>query len=417
VIYLCSLLYVVAIYLRPAEIWTDFPFVEALAVLSVMIAGLSYLGQPRRILDLPHDKFVVGLWVAIVVSNLSWGWFGGAWFGFVEFFKVTFYYFLIRFAVRETWQVQGLIITVVAVNVVLAVSGIIQFHTGTGLGGQPLLFDGRIRGTGIFNDPNDLAMSLVMIAPFLLDVAGDGARSFSRRVIASGALAAVLLAIFYTNSRSGVVSLGVVVAAYSFARLGNFAGAIAALVLFAAALSLGPSRMSMLDPAEESAQMRIQAWSSALVMLKGDPLFGVGFARFTDFHERTAHSSFVHVFGELGLFGAFFWVGIYYWLVKGVLPSPTCDDVDLGVGRWRFVLLLSTIGVLASSCFLSRQYILYPYTLVALGACYTAIANQQGADIDMTISARSLTQIIAIAVGGVLMIYLTVRLFAQWAGL
>ncbi len=415
--YLCLIAYVAAIYVRPAEIfpsWAGFSFVEVLTSVAIAVAGFSYLAEPRKFWDLPHDKFVLGIWFAIVVSNLSSGWLGGALLGFTHFLKVAFYYFLIRFTIRDHRQFQGFVRAVIAANVFLALNGILQFHTGTGLGGVPLEH-GRIQGTGIFNDPNDLALTLVMVVPFLLAEATDTARGLTSRVVALGLLAPVVCAIFYTNSRGGMVGLGVVVAANSFQRLGRMAAAVATGVLVVGVLAWGPSRLSMLDSSEESAQMRIQAWRAALVMFKSDPLFGVGYNRFAEFHERVAHNSFVHTFAELGMLGSFFWVGMCYWLVKGVLPRPS-ESAPIEIDRWRAPVLLSVMGVLASSCFLSQQYGVVLYTLVGMGACYASIAKAHGADIELRTSSRDVQHIVLITLAGIAATYLSVSLLARGSG-
>lgn len=412
--YVCLIAYVVVLYVRPAEVvvsWAGYPVVEVLAGVAVAVAAFSYLAEPRKFWNLPHDKFVLGVWGAIVVSNLSRGWFGGALLGFTDFLKVAFYYFLIRFAVRTRGQLQGFVRTVIAANVFLAVSGIIQFHTGIGLGGVPLQ-QGRIQGSGIFNDPNDLALTLVMVVPFLLDEATDTVRGLANRVVALACLVPVVCAIFYTNSRGGMLGLGVVLAATAFHRLGRSVGAVAVGVLLAAALAWGPSRLSMLDPAEESAQMRIHAWRAALTMFLSDPLFGVGYDRFTELHERAAHNSFVHTFAELGMLGAFFWVGMFYWLVKGALLRPP-EAAPIKIDRWGAPILASAMGVLASSCFLSQQYGLVSYTLIGIGASYASMAQAPGGDIELQTSARVVRHLLVITLGGIAVTYLSVRLFAH----
>jgi hypothetical protein len=45
-------------------------------------------------------------------------------------------------------------------------------------------------------------------------------------------------------------------------------------------------------------------------MFKSAPLFGVGFGRFTDFHDITAHNSFVLCLAELGLVGSTIWIAL-----------------------------------------------------------------------------------------------------------
>ncbi len=417
-VYLCLLAYVAAIYVRPGELvpaLASFPVVELLAAISVALAGLSYLAKPRKFWDLPHDKFVLGFWLAIVASNLAWGWFGGAFLGLADFFKVVFYYFLMRFAIRDGRQFEGFVRTVILGTVFLALSGVIQFHTRFGFGGVRPLLDGRIRGTGIFNDPNDLAMALLMAVPFLIDEATEKAWRMPRRAFAAALLVPIIAALFYTNSRGGMVGLAVVVALQAVRRLGRLSGAVVAAGMFAAVVALGPSRLSMLTSSEASAQDRLQAWGAALLMFKWHPLFGVGYGRFMEFHERVAHNSFVHTFAELGFFGAFFFTGICYWLLKGVL-SVSPEGAPIEIERWRKSLLTCAVGVLTSCCFLSRQYGMVLFTLVGMGACHVSLAREYEPAPDLRISLAVVRNIVLLTMGGIIGTYVLVRLLARFSG-
>ena len=412
--YLCLIAYVAAIYVRPAEIfptWAGVPVVEILSALTFAVAGFSYLATPRKFWDLPHDRFVVGVWAAIVASDLVSGWYGGAFRGFVYFSKIAFFYFLIRFAVRNQRHLAGFIAAICAANLFLALNGIVQFHTGTAFGGIPLN-KGRVQGAGIFNDPNDLALTLLMVVPFLLSEATDAVRGLVSRAAALVMLVPIVVAILYTQSRGGVVGLAVILIASALQGRRKRGAVIVAGILGVAAAMVNASRLGMMDASEESAQLRIQAWKAALGMVKSHPLFGVGYDRFSEFHEHVAHNSFVHTLAELGLVGAFVWTGMCYWLFKALLPRR----VQIGstkIDHWRDCVLLSAMGVLASSCFLSQQFGFVLYTLVGIGACYASIAKTEGADIQLYTSSRDLKLILGITLGGIVVTFLAVRILAS----
>src|SRR5436190_10069054 len=95
--------YLTAIYIRPAEIvsgWEAIPFVQIVTVFAAVIALLTLLVAPRPLANLPQDKCVLGFCAAAMVSNLAWGWFGGAYIAFLDLLPVAFGYFLIRVAVQ-----------------------------------------------------------------------------------------------------------------------------------------------------------------------------------------------------------------------------------------------------------------------------------------------------------------------------
>lgn len=434
-VYFCLLLYVSAIYIRPGELFESgaaIPFVEILSFIAVVVAMLSYVREPRPWIPVPHDGFILGFWLAIVASNLASGWMGGALKGFVEFFKIAFYYFLMRFTIREGRHLRGLLVLLIGLNLFQAAHGILQFHTGRGLGNLEIHKDGRIRSLGIFNDPNDLALALVMVVPLLLTGIADRDMSRGRRLLGLTALVPILLAVQYTASRGALVGLAVIVVIFSLQRFGLVRGApVAALGLAVLLLAWSPGRVFERDPDEgpqrlvsasienteldqfspddEATRGRVEAWSEGLTMLTSHPLFGVGYSRFTDYNERVAHNSFIHTFAELGLLGGFFGVGMVYWYFKGLREHAGGTS-----GRRSRALALSGIGFFTIVFFLSRQYDLVLYTLLGLGACHAAIT--QGADPDrrLAMTRHDLRNILLLTAGGIVTIKLIVRVLTMW---
>lgn len=439
--YLCLLLYVSAIYIRPGELggaWAAIPFVEILSIIAAVVAMIAYLREPRPWIIVPHDGFILGFWLAVVASNLASGWMGGALKGFVEFFKIAFYYFLMRFAVREPRHLRGLLVLLIGLNLFQAAYGILQWHTGYGLGGLPLHKDGRIRSLGIFNDPNDLALALVMVVPLLLTAIADRGIPRRRRLLGLTALVPILLAVQYTASRGALVGLAVIVVIFSLQRFGRVRGAaVASLGLVVLLLVWGPARdldpwpddedegpprllaasldepatgLDQLSPEDPSSRRRVEAWSEGLTMFTAHPLFGVGYSRFTDHTEFVAHNSFIHTFAELGLLGAFFGVGMVYWYFKGLR-----EHASGAPGRRRArALALSGIGFFIMVSFLSRQYDLVLYTLLGLGACHAAVSRGADPDHRLAMTRRDLRNILLLTVGGIATIKLIVSVLTLW---
>ena len=52
----------------------------------------------------------------------------------------------------------------------------------------------------------------------------------------------------------------------------------------------------------------MEAWSTGLQLIRTHPLFGVGFGRFAEHNDITAHNTIVVCAAELGVFGLFSWV-------------------------------------------------------------------------------------------------------------
>jgi O-antigen ligase len=376
VLLLVIVVYVAMLYVRPAEIvpgLAELPLVQIMAGVGAVTALVSWIARPRNFMNRPSDRFLVGFWMAIVLSNLAWGWYSGASRGFTDFLTVAFSYFLIRAGATSERHVRVIVTALIAASLFQALNGIVQYHTGVGFGNVTMVEDNRIRGTGIFNDPNDLGMALVMVTPFLVSAVLES--RFAIRFVALAALTPILLAIYYTNSRGAVLGLAAALLVYFKTRFRSSVAPVLAGVALVAVVAAAPARASNMSSDEASAQGRIQAWSAGLVMLKSHPIFGVGYGRFTEFHELVAHNSFVHTFAELGLLGAFCLVGMwasYFRALRGTPPTPM-----------RRAFVASAAGTLVCAMFLSRQYVVVPYLLLALGTAHASISDvsaQSGTD-------------------------------------
>ena len=179
-------------------------------------------------------------------------------------------------------------------NVFLAFNGLLQVYEGAGIGSTAMQTkEGiRIQGTGIFNDPNDLGMTLVMTLPFVLSAFISRPSRFFARLLALPALCVLLMACYYTNSRGTILGLGAVFAVYAYRRFGPIKATMLATVGLTALLVLAPSRMSTVSAEESSAQGRVQAWAAAYRMFFQSPLTGIGFEQFSSHHEMVATTDF-----------------------------------------------------------------------------------------------------------------------------
>lgn len=432
------LLYLVVVYIRPAELvdgWQDFPFAAITEVIALLVVGLSWVVRPRNFVDEPEDLFVVGFVVTAIISNPAWGWLGGGILAADLLLPVLGCYLLIRAAVRSAKHLRWLANTLVVLTLFLAVNGINQYRTGTGFGNvsaftqrvqQQEVTDGteqpttvaRIRGSGIFNDPNDLAMAFVGVVPFLIGPVLVRRTPFFRRTILLLIAVPVLAALFLTNSRGGMVGVLAAMTPYLW-RSKSMLPRVMVVLGVVALLALGPSRMSEVDSDDDSSQGRLQAWSAGLGMLKDNPVLGVGFNRFTEFHELAAHNSFVHTFGELGFVGCVFFTGMFYWLFRGLLAAPPGTDKGdpelAKLQNWGEDLLGGSVGLATCMIFLSRQYAVVVFIWLAMGASYRSLLQTSGVSLPTSLNVKDNAAILATAAGGIVAIYIAVRVLAVWS--
>jgi len=428
--YLACLVYIAVTYVRPGEIipgWIGFPFLEIAAGFAVVAALISLALNPRHFADLPNDWCFLAYGVAVVLSRPANGWFGGAFPALLAILPLMTFYFLIRLAVRTEAHLRGLIAAFVLLTLFQAGNGILQYHTGMGLGGSTahvrVQYDTetgdeveeikRVRGTGIFGDPNDLAMSLIVVLPFLFSAVISEQSGFLRRVLAVGAIGVLGYALVLTQSRGGFVGFAALIATYTYRRFGRLSAVAAGVLAVVVMLAAGPSRFQQIDSSEASAQGRIQSWAAGLQMLKSQPILGVGFGNFGDYNQLTAHNSFVHSFAELGVIGGVCFVGIWYWFF--VTTTAARDIAGAARSRLALDILASGVGVMVCAVFLSRQYSPVLYVPLALGAARVAVTP---GDHQQTSFQRASDWMLLplLSVGVVIGTYVLVLLLARWSG-
>ena len=321
---------------------------------------------------------MIGFMVAIGLSHVSHFWFGGAWISMEKFFPVFVGYFLVAHTPDSKRKLDGLITVVILCTVVLAVVGIVQYHTGASVGGATLLIDlerdgfgkiiaeyKRIRWLGPFNDPNDFAVVFVLVIPFLLHRLSEKKYLFPLLF-----LPLVAYALYLTNSRGAVLALAISIMTFFVIRKGKWKGALLALVAIVLIVLFGPSRISSISAVDESALGRLDAWYEGYQILKENPVFGAGAGSFTDFNILTAHNSPVLVFAELGLFGAFFFIGLFYFPLErmfGDLSKNRRNTIEFSLTKGIYSTMIASLaGVITSMFFLSRSYTLLPYMMVGM---------------------------------------------------
>jgi hypothetical protein len=262
--------------------------------------------------------------------------------------------------------------------IVLALHGVDQSEYGVGWTGMGMVEDGRIQYVGIFNDPNDLGLLFVAALPMAAYLSSTG--GVLRRLFWLAGAALLLYGVYLTNSRGAMLAVLVVGGGYVWHRRGlATAGMLAVVGLIG--MQLLSSRMQDLDPDEDSAAGRVDAWYEGLHMFLSNPLFGVGAGNFTEFNYLTAHNSFVLVLAETGFFGFITWlafVGYSFWMLAVVVhikiapaAAPGAQAVDWEDERkLALTLLLSLAGMFAAAFFLSRSYTVVIYLVIALVVGY-----------------------------------------------
>lgn len=377
------LIYLVLTIIRPQEYMAAFTGIPILPVVLVA-AFLCWLASNAKTFAAPQFIIMPVFLLVLMISVVVNGWVGGALDQLEKFGPIAIAFFVLATACNTQQRVKITMAVFVLCSVVLAIHGIGQARNGVGWTGVPISEDGRIQYVGIFNDPNDLGLlfaTTIPMAAFLSTLGGLMTRLFW--LTCAGLLC---YGTYLTNSRGALLAVLVVAGVYVWYRRGFItAGTLGVVGL--ACMKLLSSRMQELDPDEESAFGRVDAWYEGLHMFLSHPVFGVGAGNFTEYNDLTAHNSFVLVLAETGFIGYMLWlafVGYGFWMMLTVLrhkpeglDDPARAKAWQGEQRMALTLLLSLCGLFSAAFFLSRSYTVVMYLVAAMVVGYYVSARQR----------------------------------------
>src|SRR6202790_3100102 len=327
--FVLTILYIVATIISPDQFGKEWASYHALAYL----AGITVLASLPSMWTYSYWKssvqtfLLLGLVVAITLSQLARGWLGGVLESWRVFLPSAAVFFFIVVNVTTIRKVKILKIAAVASCLVVAVEALCGYYAG--YQGEMFILSTnvysandevvgqliRIRGAGFLSDPNDLAQILLMALP-LAFIAWRRGRVVTNFFVVLMPAALLLWTTYLTHSRGGLIALGAIALMTARKKLGTTTSAILAAVFILGMLALdftGGRGISASDGAD-----RLEAWANGLEMFKSAPVFGVGFNGFTDLYEITAHNSFVLCLAELGLLGSTLWMALLVTTTAGL---------------------------------------------------------------------------------------------------
>ena len=401
-------------------------------LLTVLMVPLQ--GYPIRNLQV---GLTAGFFGSILLSRLFLGWLGGTVLAVAEYGAISIVFFLLVGASPSLQRLRLLAVTLIIPALYAGVRGILAvFYDSdrlTYIYNQNVhdFTDGvlstqvvdRIRFVGQFADPNDLAQYFLVCIPFVLLLWKKGS-PIRNYLLVMPIVLFLLGSMYLTHSRGSVIGLLVVTMVALSARVGKALMALSSMgmfVLLVAANFAGGRSISF-----GSGSDRIEAWGAGLGMLRGRPVFGVGFNLFTEHNEITAHNSFVLCLAELGLVGCFFWLALVVSTILGLTQFMnryrSAPAAALHV-RWAAAIRIAMCGFIATSWFLSRTYSILLPVLVAMWVLLQLTAERlplpQGpaaggvAQVRVKRSWHWATTTAAVETLGLLVIYVMVR--ARWS--
>jgi O-antigen ligase len=277
----------------------------------------------------------------------------------------------------------------------------------------------RLKGSGMFADPNDFCQMLLLGSMCCLaraSLARGLARVWWVAPIGLFAYATVL-----TQSRGGLLGILAGVAALVYLRLGRTAGSLLAPPIVIAGVALAGGRQADLDLGSEgTGQDRMQLWAEAISLLAQKPLClltGIGTGGIADECGLVAHNSFVQAYVETGLIGGalFLCLVLVPPLVILRLRQPCADEPLSRHDHYRFrsFVFAMLVGFAVGCYSLTRNSAETTYLFLGLGAGYVSLAGDRS-PAWLVLDQRFLKLCAAIGVAGLVFLKFFTQLMVRY---
>lgn len=381
------LVFLVLVYCRPEELFpaiTGMRLTLIVTAVTLFAAWIHLFIKKERMVKSPVVGFMIGIAIIAPVTTVAKG--GDTGEAIRQIWMLLLLVLMVLNLVRTRATYQYFITAIIAGTTYLAgyslylsnVQGV-AFIDRHGLPGQ----ETRILTEGsIFADPNDLASALVPgLALVLMRIMiAKGWRKTPYFFIA----ALMVYATFETQSRGGFIALICVIGATVIMFSKRRALAIGlAVVMAGGILFAARGRMADIDTQEDSAHSRLQFWQNGFDALKESPIFGVGYDGYNALNQnhQAPHNSFMQLLVELGPFGFFCFIGLFYYAFRR--PTAAARD-ELPTDQDRKDLMgvrISLMGFMVAAFFLSRAYIPCLYIQACLPLVQQISASGGRADV------------------------------------
>ncbi|MFL6209347.1 MAG: O-antigen ligase family protein [Pyrinomonadaceae bacterium] len=376
-------LFTVVLYLRPYELFdalaglTSMAFWIAVCTLAVffptqfMLEG-NLTARPREI------KLILLLCLTGLLSIPLAEEPARAWNAFVEFLKVALMFIVMVNVVRTERRLKALLLLTLIVSCVLSVAALNDYQAG-----HLVLQGKRIAGTikGMFDNPNDLALHLVMMIPIALALLLGARNPFKK--LGYGVCALLMVGgTIVTFSRGGFLGLvaATLVLLWKTVRRNRLAICALVLALVPLVIALAPSSYGgrLSTTSDDSALTRIDDLKRSLTVSLRHPLLGLGMDNYILYSntEHATHNAYTQVSAEMGL------AALVCYTLFVLAPFRRLRrierETDGAKRRSRFYYLAvglqaSLVAYMVSSFFGSVAYQWYIYYLVSYAVCLQRI--------------------------------------------
>jgi O-antigen ligase len=428
---------VATLFVRPADLipaLEAWPVYQYLIVACLIVSARVILRQltTQRLVEQPAIAAILLLLLSVGASHLAHGFFWAARMSMFEVGKLFLFFLLINGLVntprRLRFFVQWLALAVATVATlalldrfnIVSIAALESIRDHGPLNSEQSQWVDRIRGTGIFHDPNDFGLILVMGLILSVSMLMRPQAGWPRHCWWVPTLV-LLVTLGLTHSRGAFLSLACAFpAALAYCR--GIQLGIASIVLIPILAISFSARMTDMNAIQAgTGQSRIQIWSDSLSVFRAYPLFGIGEGLLVEELDVVAHNSFLQCYAELGILGGtafvacFLAAGIGLWLIRDATENesdavPSAEDREQS--HFRIFIFSALVAYTAGMLTISRQFVTPTYLILAMA---TSAQNLHGPIHERWRLGNRFLMAVGIASAGcLLLIYLAVRIFVRW---
>lgn len=421
------------LFIRPSEVvpallgWEIYQYLIILTLVVSFPAILAQL-QAKSLEVRPITVCVIGLLPAMILSHLAHARSFEALEAAKDFIKTLLYYLLFVGLVLTPGRLRNFLWWLGIFAAASTFLALLQYHevirlptvkvTRDAAGvdaktGEEVLIT-RLTGTGIFHDPNDFCILLVVSLILALYWLSDRA-SGTGRLLWLIPLGMFLYGLSLTASRGGLLAALAGVGSFTAARVGWRRAALAILCLLPVVLVLFAGRQTDFSAASGTGQDRLQLWREGVIMFKEAPLFGVGRDKYGEGAGQVAHNSYLHALTELGLLGGMLYLGAFAVALWSLVRLVRGHYYILDPQMRRLLPYLTGMmaGYAAGMMTLTLCYILPTYTMLGLASAYGSMTRTTPPAPAIRFDARLVLKLAGLAVLALAGFYVIVRLFAH----
>jgi O-antigen ligase len=386
--FIALLLACAALLVRPSDLYPQLEYWPAYQTIILCCLAFSVRPVVGQLVGDVRARAITLLLItfgaSVVISHLVRGNLYALRMGGFEFFKVIVFYLVVLATIDTVSRLRVFLLALSAFTLILAMIAVASYD---GLLDVPALESirqadmsneggivRRLVGTGVFNDPNDLSLLLVVA----IGCCFCFATTTTSKWIQLGwwlPIGFFGYAVMLTYSRGGLIALVSGAAVVMALRIGFWRTALCAAVFLPVLLMVVGGRQTHIDFAnpEDTFQTRLDRWSDALTLFKGSPLVGVGQDQQVERFGTVAHNTYIQNFAELGLVGGACFLGMIGLSFVGVkrIDRSRADPMLVAFRPYIAGIIAGyAIGLLS----LSRGYTISTYLVIALAAAFVNLS-------------------------------------------